>query len=137
MSIYREFKTFFKAQISAFVGGVVDYMVMLASVEILGWHYIYGIVLGGIVGALVNFSANRYWSFKGRVEGLAGQLPKFIIIVVLSVMLKSMGTSVLTEIAHIDYRVSRLLTDAIVSLGFNYTLQRFWVFRKQMSLSNK
>ena len=109
-------------------------MIMLCCVELLGFHYITGIAIGGIIGAFVNFMVNRHWSFRGKQQKLPGQLLRFAFVVIGSIVLKSGGTSFFTEILRIDYRISRIITDAIVSFGFNYVLQRFWVFRKQMTL---
>lgn len=132
MALIKEAKAFGRAQISAFVGGIVDYLIMLVCVEFLETHYVAGIVIGGIIGAVVNYSINRYWSFAGNKEGAQQQIGKFIIVVIGSILLKSAGTTLLTEVLHIDYKVSRLITDAVVSFGFNYVLQRYWVFRGQM-----
>lgn len=105
---------------------------MLVCVELFDTHYVTGIVIGGIIGAVVNYSINRYWSFAGNNEGAQQQIGKFIIVVIGSILLKSGGTTLLTEVLFIDYKVSRLITDAVVSFGFNYVLQRWWVFRGQM-----
>lgn len=36
----------------------------------------------------------------------------------------------MTTLLSLDYKISRIIVDLIVSLGFNYTLQKLWVFRK-------
>lgn len=132
MAIKKEAKAFGKAQISAFLGGVVDYLIMLICVELLDTHYVTGIIFGGIIGAIVNYSINRYWSFAGNKQAAQQQIGKFVLVVIGSILLKSGGTTLLTEAFYIDYKVSRLITDAVVSFGFNYVLQRYWVFRGQM-----
>lgn len=123
--------TFFKAQLSAFTGGIVDILTMIFCTEVMGVHYTLSIALGGIVGALVNFSINRNWTFKTNTQrngSIDRQLFRFCIVVGGSILLKSTGTFGLTESLKIDYRLSRILTDIVVSLGFNYTLQKHWVF---------
>lgn len=123
-------KQFARAQLSAFLGGLVDYLVMLFFTEAIGFHYVLSIAIGGIIGAVCNFTINRYWAFNSVAESTGNQLVKFIFVVIGSILLKSSGTYFLTELFYIDYRISRLLTDAVVSFGFNYLLQKFWVFRK-------
>ena len=81
-------------------------------------------------GAVVNFSLNRYWAFNSTNASTVSQLRRFVLVVLGSVALKSSGTYLFTETFLIDYKFSRLMTDAIVSFGFNYTLQKFWVFKK-------
>lgn len=124
---------FIKAQFSAFLGGIIDYITMIICTELLGIHYTLSIVVGGMVGALVNFTVNRHWTFRANDAAkreVRSQLMKFASMVGGSVVLKSLGTFLLSEGMHLDYRISRILVDIAVSLGFNYTLQRYWVFKK-------
>ncbi|MGI4727361.1 MAG: GtrA family protein [Janthinobacterium lividum] len=126
--------TFAKAQISAFLGGMLDYVVMIACTELLHIHYTISIIISGIIGAVLNFSLNRYWSFRDKNSNeapIGSQLAKFCFMVAGSVLLKAFGTYVLTSWLKLDYRISRLVIDIIVSLGFNYVLQNYWVFGKK------
>lgn len=122
---------FLKAQASAFIGGISDYLIMIACTELLGIHYTISIVIGGILGAVVNFSINRTWTYKASDGHLNLQLIKFILVVLGSIGLKSGGTYLVTNFLKIDYKISRIIVDLFVSLGFNYTLQTYWVFRKK------
>ena len=137
--MFEKIFTFSKAQISSLVGGSVDYLVMLFFTEIFHVHYTISIVIGGVVGAVVNFSINKYWTFHSKevpyVLNLRKQLFRFILVVINSILLKVSGTYLLTTFLHIDYKISRLITDLIVSLAINYTLQRFWVFKKHRKLT--
>lgn len=121
---------FLRAQFSAFIGGISDYGVMLICVEFLGMHYIPAIGVGGLAGAVINYSISRKWAFKADQEKISSQFSKYAVVSFGSVILKSMGTFAFTEGLLIDYRISKLLTDGIVAFGFNYTLQRYWVFKK-------
>jgi putative flippase GtrA len=125
---------FSKAQLSAFVGGMVDYGIMILITELFYVHYTITIVIGGIIGALVNFSLNKYWTFPSKVRpysnSMCKQLLKFVLVALNSILLKSSGTYFVTSYIEIDYKISRLIIDLFVSLMFNYNLQRYWVFRK-------
>lgn len=123
--------TFGKAQFSAFVGGIFDYGVMIFCTEFLKIYYAESIVISGLLGAMVNFSINRYWTFQNTEAGLRNQLLKFYLVVLGSIVLKSSGTFFVTENFLLDYKISRLIVDLFVSLGFNFTLQKYWVFRKE------
>ncbi len=125
---------FAKAQFSAFAGGIIDYLVMLACTEVLHIHYTISIAIGGIIGAVFNFSVNRYWTFNASEASknpMGAQLLRFIFVVTGSILLKSSGTWLFTTYLHIDYKISRVIVDIIVSLGFNYVLQSYWVFKKK------
>jgi putative flippase GtrA len=128
---------FVKAQISAFTGGVTDYLVMIAITELFAVHYTISIAIGGIVGAVVNFSINKGWSFYSSEapyrNALYKQLFRFCLVVLNSIILKSSGTFIISSTWLLDYKLSRLIADLIVSVVFNYTLQRFWVFQRRSS----
>ena len=124
---------FGKAQFSAFTGGVFDYCLMIALTEYGHIFYTWSIVISGLFGAVINFSLNRYWAFNNRHVSKRRQLRRFIFVVLGSIALKSSGTYLLTELMKIDYKISRLCIDAVVSLGFNFTLQKYWVFKNEKS----
>ena len=131
---FATFVVFIKAQLSAFVGGITDYSIMIFLTEIFHVHYTISIVIGGIIGAVVNFCVNNRWSFHSKdnpyKNSITKQLLKFLLVVINSIFLKSWGTYTITTFMMIDYRISRIITDLFVSIGFNYTLQRYWVFKK-------
>lgn len=126
---------FIKAQASAFIGGIVDYFIMIICTEVFGIHYTLSILISGSIGAIINFSINRKWTFHAEEGNLKHQMFKFIIVVIGSIFLKSGGTYLFTTFLNINYKISRIITDIIVSLGFNYTLQTYWVFKKSKQLN--
>lgn len=126
--------TFTKAQLSASVGGIIDYLIMIFLTEFFHVYYMISIVISGIIGAGINFSLNKIWTFNSKdvayKNSLYQQLLKFVLVVANSIFLKSTGTYLITTSMQIDYKISRIVVDLIVSVGFNYSLQRFWVFKK-------
>lgn len=133
--MFNKFKvySFAKAQLSAFTGGLVDYAVMLVCTEIFKIHYTISIAIGGIIGAGVNFTLNRFWTFTPATGAypitIKKQLLRFIPVVFGSILLKSSGTFLVTNFTKVDYKISRLVVEILVSLGFNYLLQKKWVFK--------
>jgi putative flippase GtrA len=138
--LFEELHIFGKAQLSAFIGGIVDYLLMIFITEVFGIHYTISIGISGIIGAFVNFSLNRRWSFRSQelnyMHSRTNQISRFVIVVLNSIVLKSAGTYLFTTLLSIDYKFSRIITDLIVSLVFNYTLQRHWVFKKEKPPDN-
>lgn len=134
-SIFQRIYIFAKAQVSAFVGGVIDYLVMIAFTEFFHVHYTISICIGGFIGALVNFSLNKTWTFHSKDKpykhSAKVQMIKFAAMVLNSIFLKSSGTYLVTRFFRIDYKISRLIVDLIVSVGINYNLQKFWVFKQE------
>lgn len=129
---WKSIRQFLKAQLSAFVGGAVDYGIMLLCKEIFGFSVTNAIRISGTIGAVVNYSINRFWTFKDddSQAPVRSQLWKFVIVVIGSILLKSYGTPLLSNLTSIDYKITRLIIELIVSLGFNYPLQKYWVFKK-------
>ncbi|MDO9153433.1 MAG: GtrA family protein [Paludibacter sp.] len=125
---------FTKAQISALIGGVSDYAIMVFVTEVFHVHYTISIAIGGVVGAVVNFGLNKSWTFRSKNNPYRNngfiQLFKFILVVLNSIFLKSSGTYIITSYFGLDYKISRIFIDIFVSVVFNYTFQRFWVFKK-------
>ncbi|HLP04991.1 MAG TPA: GtrA family protein [Paludibacter sp.] len=125
---------FGKAQVSAFVGGCADYAIMVFITEVFHVHYTISIAISGIAGAFVNFGLNKGWAFRSKdlpyEHSMSVQLVKFILVVLNSIVLKSTGTYLITTFLKIDYKISRLFVDLFVSVIINFTLQKFWVFKK-------
>jgi putative flippase GtrA len=129
-------KTFAKSQLSAFLGGMTDYFTMIFFTEVVGLFYTYSIVIGGLVGAVINFTVNRTWTFGATATRKRSQLPRFFLIVAGSIFLKTTGTYCLTTFGNIDYKISRLCIDLFVAIGFNFPMQKYWVFyEKENELS--
>ncbi|MGJ1452134.1 GtrA family protein [Sphingobacterium spiritivorum] len=110
---------FIKAQASAFIGGAFDYGVMVFCKEVIGIDVKNAIRISGSLGAVVNFTLNRYWAFKKSDSPVGNQIWKFILVVLGSIFLKSEGTPLVSNLLHIDYKIGRLAVELIVSLGFN------------------
>jgi putative flippase GtrA len=131
---HKKLLVFIKAQFSAFLGGVVDYLIMIFCTEIFHIHFTISIVIGGVIGAIVNYSLNNKWTFYSKdipyKNSVPEQLIKFVLVVINSILLKSSGTYFITTFLGFDYKISRIAVDLFVSIVLNYTLQKYWVFRK-------
>src|SRR5512136_1657875 len=105
---------FLKAQISAFTGGMADYFLMIYFTEVFHIHYTISIVIGGIFGALVNFTLNNRWTFRSKENPykspVTRQLLKFVLVVINSILLKVSGTYLFTTYFKTDYYISRIMT---------------------------
>ncbi|UIR56389.1 GtrA family protein [Sphingobacterium sp. SRCM116780] len=123
-------KEFLRAQLSAFVGGLSDFGIYTICYKLLNFSPAFSNVISGSLGAIVNFVINRYWSFNNTSSPLGKQLGKFVVVVAGSILLKSSGIYLLDDRWHLHPLLSKVIVEIIVSLGFNYTLQRFWVFKK-------
>ena len=132
-STFAKFKVFIKAQLSAFIGGMTDYAIMIFFTEVFHVHYTISIVIGGVIGAVVNFSLNNKWAFHSKDKqyenSMQKQLMKFVLVVINSILFKSSRTYITTTFLKLDYKISRIIIDLVVSIAINYNLQRYWVFK--------
>lgn len=123
-------KEFLKAQLSAFIGGLTDLCIYWIAYKIFLLSAPLSNVISGGLGAIVNFSINRSWSFSSSEKPIGSQLWKFVVVVIGSIFLKTIGIYFLVEIYAFHFLLSKLIIEIIVSLGFNFMLQKFWVFKK-------
>ena len=123
-------KEFLKAQLSAFIGGLTDFCIYSLAYKIFLLSAPLSNVISGGIGAVVNFSINRSWSFSSSEKPIASQLWKFVIVVIGSIFLKTVGIYFLVDVHKFHFLLSKLIVEIIVSLGFNFTFQKFWVFKK-------
>lgn len=122
-------KVFLKAQLSSFIGAMFDYAMMIVLTELVGVYYVISTAVGAAFGALINFTVNRHWTFKAIQKSAYKQLPKFVLVVIGSILLKTYGTYFITEVFRFDYKISRITIDVLVGIFFNFFLQKKWVFK--------
>ncbi len=122
--------SFLRAQLSAFLGGIVDFSIYTVCLQYFGFSAHGSNIVSGSLGAIINFTINRYWSFSSDTMPIGKQLWKFIIVVIGSITLKSTGIYFLVDILLLNPFVSKLFVELVVSLGFNFFLQKYWVFKK-------
>jgi len=122
--------SFGRAQVSAFLGGLSDFAIYTFCLQALGFSAHGSNIISGSLGAVVNFLINRYWAFDSKTMPLGNQLWKFVLVVLGSVTLKSSGIYLLVDCFFLNPFYSKLILEVIVSLGFNFTMQKYWVFKK-------
>jgi putative flippase GtrA len=120
---------FLKANFSALAATAVDYGSLLLSVEVLHIHYSIGVALGAFLGAITNFSLNRKWTFKSS-ERINQQILKYALVSAGSLILNTGLVVLTTESLHLQYFLSKIIVSLVVAWGWNYPLQKNFVFRK-------
>ena len=120
---------FLKANFSALAATAVDYGTLLFLVEILHIHYSIGVALGAFLGAITNFLLNRNWTFKSS-EKIRFQILKYALVSIGSLVLNTGLVVLTTESLHLQYFLSKIIVSLVVAWGWNYPLQKNFVFRK-------
>lgn len=122
--------SFGKAQVSAFLGGLFDFAVYTLGIQVLGFSAYISNIISGSLGAVVNFTINRYWTFDSTSAPVGKQLAKFVLVVIGSIFLKSTGILFLVDHFSLNPYYSKIIVEILVSLGFNFLMQKYWVFKQ-------
>jgi putative flippase GtrA len=81
-----------------------------------------------IVGGVVSFGINKYWSFQSRQHAQALiEAPRFLVLFIVSYFFSLSFFSALTYLDVWPYW-AKLMTDTICFF-FNFLVMRFWVYR--------
>ncbi|MDR0989592.1 MAG: GtrA family protein [Prevotellaceae bacterium] len=142
----REVWLFLKAQCSAELATVADFLTTILLAKGVGLFYLYATFIGTVVGGVLNCCVNYAWVFKGsgsKPRYIAG---RYVVVWGGSILLNTWGTFFLTEwitdmrwIAealkgYVDdlFILSKIIVAVLVACCWNYPMQRHFVFRKHM-----
>jgi putative flippase GtrA len=136
------FFMFLRAQLSAQIATVIDFIVTILLVQLFNMYYVYATLTGAVYGGIVNCIVNYKWTFKsdGKKRYVAF---KFIIVWLCSVWLNTWGTYTLTEsMSRIPwvrntlsyyfndfFIVPKIVVAIIIAIFWNYNMQRYFVYR--------
>lgn len=130
MTLSAGIRVFLKAQASSLIATAVDFLVTALLGKGLGVWYLAATVTGTVSGGITNFLLGRYWAFSSKEEGAGLQAIKYFIVWSGNFVLNVGGVYLFTDIFHIDFMISKIGVSLIVAIGYNYVLQKFFVFKK-------
>lgn len=120
---------FLKAKAASFMSTGADYLVTLILKEWLQVWYLAAVGMGMVVGGVVNFSLGRSaLVFNASQKSVTEQAIKYFIVWVGNFFLVSAGVYLLSEFFGMNYMVSKASVSFVVSISYNYFLQRDFVF---------
>jgi putative flippase GtrA len=112
---------------------VLDFATLVGCVELIGLDYRLATFLGTVVGCTSNFLINRVWSFEATHGDLRWQIVRFLPVQAGSSTLQTLGVWLFTEYVDLPYLGSKTIVAVAVYLGWNYPLNRYFVFRRRAS----
>jgi putative flippase GtrA len=121
--------TFLKAQTSSLIASLVDFIVTIACVELLGVWYGAASATGNVVGAGVHFTISRKWVFDATQRNVRLQIGKYVCVWAGYVLLNMLMVVLMTTYMSLQYIVAKIIVSIILSVGYNYTLQKRFIFK--------
>jgi putative flippase GtrA len=122
-------RQFGRHQLVAVAATALDYLVMIAMVSGLGLNPVEGTVVGAAVGAFTSFSLGRRWTFQATHRAAYAQAWRYALVSAASLGFNALGEHVFHALVGLQYVLARVITSAIVSVGWNFPLHRYFVFR--------
>ena len=120
---------FLKAQFSSLTATAFDFAFTILFIEIIEFNYMIATSIGAIAGAVTNFGINKFWSFNKSKGVIKKQGLRYAFVWIGSITLNVTGSNLLINVFKMQYVFSKIAIALLVGLTFNYTLQRYYVFR--------
>jgi len=121
---------FLKAQASSLISTATDFLVTFLLKQLWGTWFLAASVTGTICGGIVNFLLGRNWVFSSKQHKPGAQIVKYMFVWTGSLALNAGGIYLLTEILKLEPWISKITVSLVVGIGYNYVLQKFFVFKK-------
>ena len=115
------------SMVAAALATAVDNGAMTALVELADFNVTLATALGCAVGAVVNYSFNRFVTFRSD-GAVAPQLARYALVSTVSMLLNAGGVALLILHPQLHYQLAWWLVRGAVYLAWNFPLQRDYVF---------
>jgi putative flippase GtrA len=120
---------YLKSQVVAALATLTDFACMVFLVEVAHIHYVASTALGLFAGGATAFLSNRHWSFRASHLDCGGQVVRYALVWLGSLILTCAGVYIMTDRAGLPYTLSKALAAIAVGACFNFPMHRFYVFR--------
>jgi len=121
-------QSFFRSQLAAFAGSLVDFLAVIFFTEVANIWYVYSTALGALIGAIVNFLLGRYWVFLATESKMRYQAMRYAIVSLGSLLLNTLGVYLFTDYGGLNYIYSKLIAGLLVGVFYNFVLQKKFVY---------
>lgn len=122
-------KTFLRANIASLTASFCDYLVTVILKSFLQFDPVFASILGTTFGGIINFLIGRYWVFKSSDALAIHQGKRYFIAWIGNLLLNAGGVYVLIEVVGLHYMVAKVITSLTVAFGYNYPIQKNYVFK--------
>ncbi|MBK5719380.1 GtrA family protein [Dysgonomonas sp. Marseille-P4677] len=136
---------FLRAQFSSQISSLTDFTVTILLTNIFGIFYGNATLFGNISGGIVNCIINYKWTFKAQDSKIQYVAIKYLMVWIVNLFLNREGTVLVTElvmdwipmeslpdiIVNNIFLVPKIIVSLIVGFGWNYNMQRLFVYKNR------
>ncbi len=114
---------------AAVLATAVDYVTMIAGVELAGLAPVAATPIGAFAGAFTSFTANRHFTYRGAARvAVRAQAWRYALVSGVSLGLNTAGEYLFHHVWNVQYMLARVITSIIVSNAWNYPTMKYFVF---------
>jgi putative flippase GtrA len=119
---------FLRSLLTSLFTTALDFGSLVGLTELAHVNYVLATWIGTVVGSLSNFTINKVWAFSAREHPTGPALARFVAVQAGASGLHTLGVWLLTRFGRLPYPASKAIVAAVVYLGWNYPLNRRFVF---------
>ena len=121
--------SWFRNHVSSITATAVDFGLTLVLAELIGVWYVVSNVIGATAGGVVSFILGRNWVFKSKQSKWEHQAFRYVIAVLVSIGLNTLGVWLLVENTTLQLAVAKMIVAVFIGVSVNFFMFRFFVFR--------
>lgn len=139
---FHGFVLFLKASVAAQIASWVDMGLGIVLKLVFNVDIKLATAIGAVTGGIINCSINYKWTFKANACSVPAVVIKYFLVWIGSLLLNMYGTAILDNAfansttlaewgikAGVYTTVARVGTSLLVSIFWNFMLQRYFVYR--------
>ncbi len=120
--------TFIKTQAALILGSLGDFLTTILLAEVFHCWIIAGNAAGNIAGAIAQFILSRNWAFNAKNRKIDGQVIRFVLMWVGSIIISSVSIYLITRYFNIYYLLCKLIVSILVGTSYTYLCSKKFVF---------
>ncbi len=121
--------SWFRNHVASISATATDFAVTIFLTEVLAIYYVLSNTIGATAGGIVSFILCRIWVFNQRDGKWQHQAMRYVIAVVISIGLNTLGVWGITETFEIRYFYAKIIMAVVIGVSVNFFMFRYFVFK--------
>ena len=121
--------SFFRYNIVAVLATGVDFLLFILLFQLFDIWYVASTFISAICGGVTAFILNRNWAFMDKDGKISNQAIKYLMVWGGSILLNTFGLYLIVENSDIGGVVSKIIVSVIIGIGYNFLLNKYFVFK--------